>query len=187
MTARLLCRGYPVFGTEYARYIGILPRNMDDFQFYNLSDWQTTAFRELPSHYLQRKNIQKTILTLIFVVTFICVGNSVVSAITPSSERSTAVSMKVLIAKAKALSLTKCVSNPRVPCEQQLNALIAANAVYEHYCAPDYLITCRPDLANALMAAAAAYERCLDPILDGPEARNINRHMKRNKLIGIRA
>lgn len=123
--------------------------------------------------------MQKTILTFIFLVAFICAGNSLASAKSPASqERSISASKRATVAnkRTKVLKL-KCKTD--APCLGEWAVLMAANAAYEYACAPEYLSSCAPELAWYLEGAGMAYEFCLN---NPYEARNSDNARDRDKL-----
>lgn len=108
--------------------------------------------------------MRKNLLTLMFVIAFICVGVSVASAKDTSSPENS-------VAESKGLSPAKIISNKinaleakcegAQPCASQLQALLEANFFYEIQCAPNYLVGCAPGEEANLLHAANIYELCL--------------------------
>jgi hypothetical protein len=127
-----------------------------------------------------RKKMKKNLLTLMFVIAFICVGVSVASAKNASSSaNSVAVSKKVLVSKTKANSLKAiCMV---ADCGHELQLLLNINDIYEQACPPPYSASCEPDLANAVIRAGNDYEQCLNS--PPYNAKNIDRTVNRNKAI----
>lgn len=122
--------------------------------------------------------MKKNLLTLMFVIAFVCVGVSVASAKNSSSPRnSVAVSKKILVAKTKANSL-KARCNVLIPCSGELTVLLLVNSLYESYCASgNYQVSCAPFLAGALIDAGNAYQGCMDVFI----SKNIDRKIDRKK------
>lgn len=127
--------------------------------------------------------MKKNLLTLMFVIAFICVGVSVASAKSSSSlGNSVAGSKKVLVANTKAKSLkVKCM--PEAACADELAVLLAVNAVYEYNCAPNYVVGCSSTLENMLIGAGMNYENCL---LNSINSKNTDRTINRNKTVKSR-
>lgn len=121
--------------------------------------------------------MKKNLLTFLFVIVLVCAGALVVSAKnTSSSANSVAVSKRVLVANTKAKSLEARCENNR--CGFELRVLLELNAYYEQSCAPLYLGSCEPRLADAVIQAGDEFEQCLD---DRLLAKNIDRTIDRNK------
>lgn len=127
--------------------------------------------------------MKKNLLVFLFVITFMCVGASVVSAKTPaSSETPNSMSKRLLVAKAfsNKIKALKAKCNVAAPCQQQLDNLIAINTIYDDACGPDYPLGCEPSIERSLREAATAYERCLNGELE--LSKNIDRTMDRKKV-----
>jgi ABC-type transporter MlaC component len=91
-----------------------------------------------------RKKMKKNLLTLMFVVTFLCFGATFASAKTSSPiENSVNTSAKAMSIKIKALK-AKC----KQDCGFELQNLQNINDIYESYCAAGgYQSSCQPGLA----------------------------------------
>lgn len=124
--------------------------------------------------------MKKNLLTLMFVIAFICVGVSVASAKNYSSpENSVAVS--------KRLSPAKIISNEikglkarcgLQDCGIELQLLLNINDIYEQACPPPYYASCEPGLAGAVISAGNDYENCLNSPYS---SKNTDGTMDRNK------
>lgn len=126
--------------------------------------------------------MKKNLLTLMFVIAFICVGVSVASAKNASSlGNSVAVSKrlspaKIISNKIKALKARCGVDD----CGHELSLLLNINDIYEDACAPDYIVGCDSGLEAAVIKAGEDYEACLN---SGPVSKNLDKTMNRNKTI----
>ncbi len=126
--------------------------------------------------------MKKNLLTLVFVITFLCFGATFASAKTSSStENSTTVSKKISAAKAiskkiKALE-AKCATGP---CANELYDLIDANNTYIILCASsNYPVGCGGQQEVYLLQTAEAYENCL--MWNYISLKNTDKKMNRNK------
>jgi hypothetical protein len=112
-----------------------------------------------------RKKMKKNLLTLMFVVTFLCFGATFASAKTSSPTKNSAnVSKKTSAAKAISNKIealkAKCKAN--VPCQSQLQDLLEANFFYGIACADGgYQVGCSPIDEAYLIQTASIYELCL--------------------------
>lgn len=113
-----------------------------------------------------------------FVIAFICVGVSVTSAKnSSSSENSVNVSKRLLAANPISNKIkARCKADD---CGQELSELQNINDIYEGACAPNYLGSCEPGLAGAVIRAGERYEACLNSPY---QAKNIDRTMDRKNI-----
>ncbi len=123
-------------------------------------------------------NMQKTILTIVFLFAFVCAGATAASAKNSSlTERSATVTKNLVKYRAIALSFgSRCNSGVLVPCQEELNALIAINTIYEAACGPTYPWGCEPELQRQLLEAWAAYENCIEQ-----NSKKIDKNFDRNR------
>jgi hypothetical protein len=123
-----------------------------------------------------RKKMKKNLLTLMFVVTFLCFGATFASAKNSSpTKNSVNVSAKAVSTKIKALT-AKCKFDE---CGYELSVLVGANDLYEYYCAAGgYQGSCQSQLASRLIQLGNEYVACLN----GNQAKNTDRTMDRNKI-----
>lgn len=123
--------------------------------------------------------MKKNLLTLMFIIAFICVGVSVASAKNSSSlGNSVAVSKRLSPAKIKALE-AKC--GPLMACDYELQELLFNNMLYENQCAAGgYQVGCAPIATLILLQSAADWEDCMIRS-GGFNSKNIDKNMDRNK------
>lgn len=129
-----------------------------------------------------RKKMKKNLLTLMFVIAFICIGVSVASAKNSSSPgNSVAVSKRLSPAKtiSNKIKALKAKCGVADPCAAQLADLVDANFFYEIQCADGgYLVGCAPRDEAYLLQCADRYELCL---WYNGYSKNIDKTMARNK------
>lgn len=128
--------------------------------------------------------MKKNLLTLMFVIAFICVGVSVASAKNASSlGNSVAVSKKLSPAKtiSNKIKALEAICNGMVPCAAQLDWLLQVNQIYEFDCAAGgFQVGCSPDAERDLIEAANIYELCL---WWNGHMKNIDKTKDRNKKL----
>ena len=119
--------------------------------------------------------MKKNLLTLMFVIAFICVGVTVASAKnTSSSANSSSVSKKLSVAKGKIKSLKANCKGLQL-CDSILNDVILWNGIYNFWCAPDYLSSCAPWVADTLIDLGNAWASCMNL------SKNTDKTIDRNK------
>jgi hypothetical protein len=119
--------------------------------------------------------MKKNLLTLMFVLAFICVGVSVASAKNSSSSKNSVSESKATVNKIKAL---RAVCN--TDCGQLLAELQTLNENYEASCAPTYFWLCQRATADTLIDMGNEYNaNCANyPV----SVTNVDRNINRNKL-----
>ena len=123
--------------------------------------------------------MQKSLITIIFVMAFVCGGVLVVSAKNSSpsnNSASVAKKAKAIANKIKAIK-ARCTTD----CVELLETLLSVNEDYEAACAPVYFWLCQRDLADLLVDIGNEYnDNCANylPII----AKNTDRSINRNKL-----
>jgi hypothetical protein len=124
--------------------------------------------------------MKKNLLTLVFVVSVVCFGATFASAKTSlSSKNSASASKKASAIKAYTNKIKTLKAKCKHDCGMELQLLMNINDFYESACAPQYLSSCEPGLASAVITAGGDFEACL---ADEQQAKKMDRTMDRNKI-----